>query len=131
MPLPMFILSIEDDADDVDLLKEAFIDNGVEIEMEVVKSGDKAISHLEKGKKLPDVIVMDLNLPKLHGKEILMQLKSHPKFKNIPLVILTTSSAKEDSKFCLENGADTFITKPATVEGFNRAVRQIIATAKK
>lgn len=131
MPLKLFILSVEDDADDVELLQQALHDNKIEFKMEVVKSGDKVLPWLEQGKKFPDVIVMDLNLPKMHGKEILQRLNASEKFKQIPVVILTTSSAKEDVNFCLKNGAREFITKPATVEGFNKAVATIVLASQK
>ncbi|MBP6731958.1 MAG: response regulator, partial [Chitinophagales bacterium] len=117
--------------DDVELLQQALEENHVNFEMDVVRTGDKVISRLETGKKLPDVIVMDLNLPKMHGKEILKAVKANKKFAPVPVVILTTSSAKEDVKYCMDNGADEFITKPSTVEGFNAAVAKIKAAATK
>ena len=131
MPGPIHILVVEDDGDDVELLQQALEENHVNFEMDVVRTGDKVISRLETGKKLPDVIVMDLNLPKMHGKEILKAVKANKKFAPVPVVILTTSSAKEDVKYCMDNGADEFITKPSTVEGFNAAVAKIKAAATK
>lgn len=129
MPRPVRLFVVEDDGDDVELLQQALAENHIDFEMDVVRTGDKAISKLEAGKKLPDAIVMDLNLPKMHGKEILLALKAHKKLAAVPVVILTTSSAREDVNYCLQNGAAEFITKPSTVEGFNNAVAKIAAIA--
>ena len=131
MPTPIRILHIEDDPDDVELLRDAFGDNGFSVEITVVKEGDKVLPLLEKNHDLPQVIVMDLNLPKMHGKEILVKLKSFDRFSSIPVVILTTSSSKEDKLFCTENGANEFITKPYNAEGFRKTVHLILKTVKK
>jgi CheY-like chemotaxis protein len=116
------ILQVEDDADDVELMQDAFKDNGLDFAFEVISVGDRVMPWLEKAGRVPKVILMDLNLPKMHGKEILSILKSHPMFKSIPVVILTTSSSREDKEYCLKNGAVKVITKPSTVEGFRETV---------
>jgi DNA-binding response OmpR family regulator len=131
MPTQLFILHVEDDQDDVDFFQQAFADNGVSIISEVINEGDKVLPWLKQGNKLPDMIVMDLNLPKLHGKEILRNIKATEQFKDIPIVILTTSSSVEDRKCCLENGADAFITKPSSIEGFKSMVSEIVSVAEK
>ena len=131
MPIPLFILQVEDDHDDVELLQDAFKENGVLFTVEVIKQGDKVLPWFEQATRLPDVVVMDLNLPKMHGKEILGKLKDNEKLKSIPVVILTTSSSKAEMTFCLENGADEFITKPSSVEGFRQAVNIILSVAAK
>ena len=131
MPALIIILHVEDDSDDVELLQEAFDNNDLSVSIEVLKQGDVVLPWLESGKMLPNVIVMDLNLPKLHGREILGRIKSHPKFKSIPLVVLTTSSSQTDLDYCLKLGADEFITKPSTVEGFNRTVAIIMDVVQK
>ncbi|HEY9047261.1 MAG TPA: response regulator [Ohtaekwangia sp.] len=124
----MNILLVEDDPDDVELLLEALHDNNIEFMMESIKEGDKVLSYLELCKNLPDIIILDLNLPKMHGREVLISLKGS-RFSVIPVVILTTSSSREDIDFCLKSGADTFISKPSTVEGFNKTVMTIAAIA--
>src|SRR4051812_7914911 len=101
----MHILLIEDDADDVELLQDAFENNGVEHTMEVINDGGKVSGYLHTNNEFPDVIVMDLNLPKVHGKEILKEIKSTPKYDKVPVVILTTSSSPEDRKYTLGLGA--------------------------
>lgn len=121
------ILLVEDDADDVELLQEAIRDNNVNCTLDVVMEGDKVIPYLEKSKSLPEIIVMDFNLPKLHGKEILSIIRSSKAFAHIPIIVLTTSASPQDMKFALENGANKFITKPNTIKGFNLTVETIVS----
>ncbi|HLP49884.1 MAG TPA: response regulator [Chitinophagales bacterium] len=125
MPTQFYILHIEDDNDDVELLQDAFKDSGVSASFDVIREGDKVIPWLTAGNKLPDLIVMDLNLPKMHGRDLLRIIKSKVQLSHIPIVILSTSSSKEDIDYCLDNGAVQFITKPTTAEGFGEAVRII------
>lgn len=123
------ILLVEDDQDDIDLMQDALRDNGVDFALEVIKQGDKAIPYLESCKKFPDIILLDLNLPKIHGRDILDSIKSSHNFKSIPVVILTTSSSKVDMEYCVKAGANLFITKPYTVEGFKEMVVSIVEIA--
>jgi CheY-like chemotaxis protein len=123
------ILLVEDDQDDIDLMQDTLRDNEVEFVMEIIKQGDKVIPYLEMCKNFPDIILLDLNLPKMHGREILERIKSAPDFKNIPVAILTTSSSREDIQFCLKAGANAFLTKPSTVDGFNETVSSILELA--
>ena len=120
------MLLIEDDADDVQLLQEALSDSQVPCELRVIMEGDKVLPYLHNAEHLPDVIVMDLNLPKMHGREILVRIRSLPAFANIPLVVLSTSASPYDIQFAYDNGADKFITKPSTISGFNSAVDTIV-----
>jgi DNA-binding response OmpR family regulator len=129
MKKPLDILLIEDDIDDVDLLKEALNDNNVHYEMEVIMEGDKVYPYLKDTEKLPGIIVMDLNLPKTDGKEILQEIKSSSPLINIPIVILTTSSSKEDMDYCHRMGINKFITKPATIDGWNSTISSILDVA--
>src|SRR5215212_5282477 len=129
MKKPLSILLIEDDIDDVDLLKEALDDNNVDYEMEIIMEGDKVYNYLEAAETLPGVIVMDLNLPKVGGKEILSEIKSSFSFIEIPIVILTTSSSKDDIDYCNSMGISKYITKPATIEGWNATINSIVNVA--
>ena len=119
------ILHVEDDPDDVELLQEAFTLNNISCHVDVVTEGDSAIPFLERSHTLPDIIVMDLNLPRLHGRELLALLKQHARFAHIPVVIMTTSSMQTDLKFTAAIGAVDYITKPNTMEGFSDAVQKI------
>ncbi len=130
MKKPLDILLIEDDIDDVDLLKDALDEIKVPYHMEVIMEGDKVSNYLESVKTLPEIIVMDLNLPKIGGKEILLELKSSFHLTEIPVIILTTSSSKEDIDYCNRMGIRKFITKPATIEGWNTTIHSIINVAQ-
>ncbi len=92
----------------------------------MVNCGDKVISYIEKSFHFPDIILLDLNLPKMHGREVLKSLKSRESMKNIPVLIHSTSSSKEDRDFCLNEGARSFITKPTTSAGFTETVSAIL-----
>jgi CheY-like chemotaxis protein len=129
MEKPLDILLIEDDIDDVDLLKDALSDNNIAYKMQVVMEGDKALDYLTNTPYLPEIIVMDLNLPKTDGKEILQEIKSSNSFINIPIIVLTTSSSKEDIDYCTRMGISKFITKPATIDGWNTTIHSIVKVA--
>lgn len=120
------ILLVEDDADDVQLLQEAMQDNQVDYTMDVVMEGDGVVPFLTHATVLPDIIVLDFNLPKLHGKEILTRIKSSKRFSHIPVVVLTTSASPHDIQFAQDHGADKFITKPSTIQGFNATIETIV-----
>ena len=120
---------VEDDIDDVDLLKDALSENNVHYQMEVIMEGDKVYSYLKTISRLPEIIVMDLNLPKTDGKEILQEIKSSFALTQIPIIVLTTSSSKEDIDYCNKMGISKFITKPATIEGWNSTINSILKVA--
>lgn len=123
------ILLVEDDQDDVELMQDALKDNGVRFNMDVVRQGDKVIPFLKMCKNFPNVILLDLNLPKMHGREVLSRIKLSDEFKHIPVAILTTSSSQAEKEFCLSAGATHFLTKPSTVEGFNKTIGEIMRIA--
>lgn len=123
------ILLVEDDQDDVELMQDALRDNDVQFTMDVVRQGDKVIPHLKACKNLPNVILLDLNLPKMHGREVLSRIKLSSDFRHIPVAILTTSSSQTEKEFCLSAGATHFLTKPSTVEGFNKTIETILKIA--
>jgi CheY-like chemotaxis protein len=125
------ILLIEDDADDIELLEEALTDNKISYELDVIMQGDKVVPYLDKCNIFPDIIILDFNIPKLHGREILKIIKTSGTFKKIPLIVLTTSKAKEDIDYALSYGADHFITKPTTIVDFNITVNTIVNTIHK
>ena len=123
------IVLVEDDPDDIELFKESLKDTQIPHQVHVIMQGDQVLDHLEKRKEKPDIIVLDLNVPKTPGKEILVLLKSSEVFKEIPVVILTTSSSKADMEFCMKSGAEKFITKPVNSDGFESMARTIFSIA--
>ena len=126
---PLNILLVEDDEDDVDFLQEALREYGVHFTMNVLDQGDQALSYLETIDILPDVVVLDLNLPRMHGTEILSLIKRSPQFKHLPVVILTTTSAVEEMNFCKRAGAHSFLTKPISMRGFKVITETIVLAA--
>jgi CheY-like chemotaxis protein len=123
------ILLVEDDQDDVELMQDALKDNGIPFTMEIVRQGDKVIPHLSTCKNFPNIILLDLNLPKMHGREVLSRIRMSEDFRHIPVAILTTSSSQAEKEFCLSAGAKHFLTKPSTVEGFNKTIDEIMKIA--
>jgi CheY-like chemotaxis protein len=124
------ILLVEDNEGDILLTKEALLDAKINNEVTVARDGEVAINYLEStlkesAKNLPDLILLDINLPKLNGQEVLQFVKSHTSFKRIPVVILTTSSSDLDVVDAYNNHANCFITKPVDLNKFFEVVRKI------
>lgn len=127
------ILLVEDNPADQHLVHLAFRRCNVEAELDTVSDGQYALEYLHrqgeyetyKKKPLPDLILLDINMPRLDGKQFLKLLKSNPKLSSIPVVILSTSRAEEDinETYCL--GANAYITKPSNLHAFYEAVNQI------
>jgi CheY-like chemotaxis protein len=127
MPNCLNILLIEDDGDDVELFTQALQDNGIAHAVDLLTDGMGIVEYLKNLKEqLPNLIVMDFNLPLLHGREVLIRIKGS-RLKDIPLVVLTTSSAEEDKKYVYEKGASLFITKPASVKDLSKMATDIAA----
>jgi len=125
------ILLVEDDPDDVELLETAFHEYGTSAKFIVITQGDQVLPFLEGNNQLPDIILLDLNLPKVHGKVILANIKSITDFRNIPVVILTTSSAQSEIDYCLSAGAESYFTKPTSIKDFATIVGTVMAIAQK
>jgi CheY-like chemotaxis protein len=125
----MKMLLIEDDLDDIELLQDVLSAQGVVCEMEIANDGSAAVDYIKNCRDLPDIIILDFNLPKIHGKEVMLEIKSDPSFKNIPLVILTTSSAREDMDYSYKNGANKYLVKPNTLAGLHEIVKEIVHVA--
>ena len=125
------ILLVEDDNDDVDLLQEALDDNEVSYDMDVIRDGGLVTEYIEKCTSYPDIVILDFNLPRIHGRELLKIIKNTPEFKHIPVFILTTSSAQKDKDFAYQEGADKYLIKPTTIQGINEVVSSIIGAIKK
>ena len=126
----MKILLIEDDTDDVELLQEALKNQHVPFEMDVINDGSKAVNHFGSSSEAPGIIILDFNLPKIHGREVLLTIKSRPLFKDIPVLILTTSSSKEDIAYSYKHGADKYLMKPSSIEHIKEMVETIVSMAK-
>jgi CheY-like chemotaxis protein len=124
------VLLVEDSLGDVRLTKEAFKDAKVHINLHVALDGMEAMSFLKReadhaNAPRPDLILLDLNLPKKDGREVLAEIKESPIFKTIPVVILTTSAAEADILRSYQLHANCYITKPVGLDGFLEVIRSI------
>jgi CheY-like chemotaxis protein len=128
------ILIAEDDEDDFVIIKEAFGEAQISSQLNWVKNGEELLDYLlHRGtyKDLinsphPDLILLDLNMPKKDGREALKEIKSHPKLRTLPIVILTTSMNQEDVFYCYDWGANSFIRKPASFIQFTDLVKTLM-----
>ena len=124
----IFILVGEDDADDRFLLKSAFEENGYTDELFFVENGVELLEYLYKATtnanevKIPRFILLDLNMPKKDGREVLKELKQDPKLKKIPVIIFSTTNSEHEMKRCYELGANSYITKPNSFENLIKTV---------
>ena len=130
MPTAIEILLIEDNQGDVVLTLEAFEEARIKNNVTVLKDGEEAIRYLTRkppyeNAVLPDIILLDINLPKIDGKEVLSFIKSNPRLKQIPVVMLTTSSSESDVSDAYEANANCYITKPVDVNKFFEVIRAI------
>ncbi|GGM20942.1 two-component system response regulator [Promicromonospora citrea] len=126
----MEILLVEDDPGDVLMTKEAFEDHRVPNRVSVVGDGVSALEFLRKQGEFedaptPDLVLLDLNLPKMDGLEVLAVAKGDPMLRHIPVVVLTTSDAQEDVVGSYSLHANAYVTKPVDFEEFIAAVRRI------
>jgi chemotaxis family two-component system response regulator Rcp1 len=129
-PPPIEVLLVEDSAGDVRLTREAFKDARVHINLHVAVDGIDAMAFLKRQGRhaaapRPDLILLDLNLPKKDGREVLKEIKESPTLQIIPVVILTTSGSEEDILRTYRLHANSFITKPVDLEGFLKVVKSI------
>jgi CheY-like chemotaxis protein len=124
------VLLVEDDPGDVLMTREAFADNKVRNRLSVVSDGVAALDFLRKAGEhadapTPDLILLDLNLPRMDGREVLEAVKSDVALRQIPVVVLTTSEAEEDVVRSYSLHANAYVTKPVDFDRFIEVVRQI------
>ncbi|MFF4449775.1 response regulator [Streptomyces sp. NPDC001502] len=122
---PFDVLLVEDDAADAMLIEEALSERGTRNLVQVT-DGLAALEHLRApGTVRPDLIVLDLNMPRMNGRDLLRVLKSDETLQTIPVVVLTTSSAPDDVVGAYSSHANAYVTKPVNLEEFERAVQSI------
>jgi CheY-like chemotaxis protein len=127
---PIDVLLIEDDPGDELITREVFEHNKFSNTLHVVRDGQEGLDYLYRRGKYqdapqPDLILLDLNLPKYDGRQLLERFKSDPDLSHIPIVVLTTSSAEEDILRSYQLHANAYVTKPVDLDQFMSAVRQI------
>jgi two-component system, chemotaxis family, response regulator Rcp1 len=124
------VLLVEDDPGDVLIAQEALLAGHVDSRLEVVSDGVEAIAYLRNEGSYadaprPDLILLDLNLPRKSGHEVLEEVKADPDLRSIPIVVLTTSGLEEDVVRCYDHYANVYVTKPVDFEQFTQVVKQI------
>ncbi|MBO1753281.1 response regulator [Actinotalea sp. BY-33] len=127
---PIDVLLVEDDPGDVLMTREAFEENKVVNRLAVVSDGASAMQYLRKEGEYadvptPDMVLLDLNLPRMDGREVLAAMKSDDELRRIPVVVLTTSEAEEDVLRSYSLHANAYVTKPVDFARFIEVVRQI------
>ncbi len=124
------ILLVEDNPGDIRLTQEALKESNMDIHLDVVSDGEQAIDFLmKKGKYVdairPHIILLDLNLPKKNGIEILKEVKVHESLKKIPIIVLTTSDADHDISKAYSLNANCYILKPVDFDDFAKVIRLV------
>ena len=124
------VLLVEDDPGDVLMTREAFEDYKVHNQLHVVNDGEQAMAFLRQEGEYadlprPDLVLLDLNLPRMDGRQVLDAIKSDPELSSIPVVVLTTSEAEDDVLRSYSLHANAYVTKPVDFERFINVVRQI------
>lgn len=124
------IMLVEDSEGDVVLTLEAFKEAKIKNKVTVAKDGEQALDMLYqageyKDMNLPDLILLDINLPKIDGREVLHKIKNHDNLKTIPVVMLTTSGDEQDILYSYNNHASCYILKPVSIDKFMEVVRSI------
>jgi CheY-like chemotaxis protein len=130
---PITILIAEDDEEDRQLIKEALATSRLVNDVRFVEDGEELLDYLYRRGKYgepesaprPGLILLDLNMPKKDGREVLQELKADPALRALPVVVLTTSDAEEDIQHCYELGASSYITKPVRFAGLLKAMQAL------
>jgi CheY-like chemotaxis protein len=128
--MPIEVLLVEDNPGDAQLTRIALEDSKISVHLNVVEDGVEAMAFLRKQDKYakvphPDIVLLDLNLPKKDGREVLAEIKGDENLKRIPVVVLTTSQAEEDILKAYNLAANCYITKPVDFDQFVKIIRSI------
>lgn len=120
------LLLVEDSQEDIDLMKEALKESAIPSDVHVVKNGQDAMDFLrDAANGRPDLILLDLNMPKKNGRQVLKEIKNDPVLKVIPVIVLTTSRSLTDIMECYQSHCNCYICKPIELEGFFKVARKI------
>jgi len=131
IPRTIELLLVEDNPGDVRLTQEALRETGVATNLTVARDGQEALRLLCRareagGQSMPDLVLLDLNLPKLSGHEVLKRMKSHDELKSIPVVVLSTSNAARDISKSYKSHANCYITKPVDYDRFIELIQGLL-----
>ncbi len=129
----ILILLVEDSEADIDLTLDAFREARLANKIEVCRSGQEALDYVfgqgeyadRRAHPLPDLVLLDLKMPGIDGHEVLRGIKNEPVLKRLPVIILTSSKEEADRALSYDNGANSYLVKPVSFEGFLDVVRQV------
>jgi two-component system, chemotaxis family, response regulator Rcp1 len=126
---PLHILLVEDSPSDARLIREALHETALDVQITVARDGVEALDYLLRSGKTsqgrPDLIVLDLNLPRKNGREVLAEIKSSSELKQIPVVVMTSSTAEEDVAGAYSLNANCYVVKPHELREYVRVIRAI------
>lgn len=121
------ILLVDDDVEDYEILREFFNEAGLDDQVAHIENGRKAIQYMENipdDERLPRLIILDLNMPILNGTQTLLYLKQTARFRNIPIIIFSTSENETEKRKCLSLGAVDYMVKPLSLEEYQATIRR-------
>lgn len=126
------VLLVEDDAADIELTQEAINSLNLELNLTVVRDGIEAMAYLRRrgdyrDAQIPKLILLDLNMPRMDGREVLQEIRADDALKHLPVIVLTTSQADEDIVSSYRVGVNAFITKPIGLEGLIKITQRLSA----
>ncbi|MDR9466980.1 response regulator [Marinospirillum sp.] len=124
------VLLVEDEPADAHLVRLAFQESQLDIALDLVVDGREALAYLKKQPPFttaptPGLILLDLNMPRMNGREFLAAVKADPELKRFPVVVLTTSDAEKDIESCYDMGASGYITKPIDIDQFIQVIKSL------
>jgi len=127
-PAPIEILLVDDNDDDVVLLEESFKDSRFVNLMQIVRDGEQALRYLRRegeyhSARTPGLVLLDINMPRMNGFEVLKVMRSDPQLKQIPVIMLTTSTRDEDIARSYDGGACSFVSKPVNFEKLKEVIK--------
>jgi len=119
---PIRVLLIEDNVGDIELVKTGFEDARIANEIQTISDGEVALEFFKKGQNLPDIVLLDINLPKVDGFEILKEIRESAESSHIPVIMLTSSEADKDIAQSYQYRANSYVSKPVDFESFLEAI---------
>ena len=126
---PVEILLVEDNEDDVVIIQEAFVESLLVNVISTVRDGEEALAYLRREGKynvvsLPGLVLLDINMPKKNGFEVMLAIRADPRLRSLPVIMLTTSDRDEDIIRSYANGACSYIQKPVDLDHFHMVIKQ-------
>lgn len=119
------VLLVEDSQADARLIKEVFRDEKIMVDLDIARDGEEAMEYLLSEGNNPDLVILDLNLPRKDGREVLAEIKENKSLRTIPVVILTTSQSEEDILKSYKLNANCYVTKPIDLDQFIKIIKSL------